>query len=280
MPVRAGRIPILLILMLLTLLLSTPLAARATDRHWPDCTVEMLDGTVHEHVDVAWKLDGFLIRLTTVDRVEINLKPREIARIYDAEGRHITQEVADASPSPGDPGGLGDHQHLPLDLGLSGDVGGSAGFTRGYGGMVFSGAWFAGARYAFAERWHVRAQYRSQYLREHVPDRLDAADVWTDEVSLLLGFQPIHPRRNRNFTYLELGPVLVNWRQRYDKEADTFKTGGAPGLGGLLRGGVLIPVSSSLAIDVGGLLSVRPPLVDGADTLGTVFGLNVALAVY
>ena len=73
--------------------------AWAADGSWPDCQVEMLDGTVHEHVDVTWKLDGFMLGLRAPDRQEFNVSPLDVARIHDADGRHITEKVADACPA-------------------------------------------------------------------------------------------------------------------------------------------------------------------------------------
>ena len=267
--------------LLILLILSMPTTGFASaPAPWPDCTVTLLDGTVYEHVEVAWKLEGFLVRLTTADRREINLNPREIATIHDAQGRHITQEVADASPADAGFPVLGAHKDEPLRLGLSADVGAAGGMSGGYSGMVWSGGWFAGVRYAFAERFHVRAQYSNYYVREHVPHRSSPMETWTDEVSLLLGYQPIHPRRNRNYTYIELGPVLVNWRERYDPETASIIEGGDPGVGGLLRGGVILPVSSRFVVDLGAQFSLRPSVVEGADDLGWVFGVYVAVGVY
>ena len=267
-----------LLILMISLLPAVGLASAPAP--WPDCTVTLLDGTVYENVDVAWKLEGFLVRLTTADRREINLNPREIATIHDAEGRHITREVADASPSDADFAVLGEHKDEPLRLGLSADLGATGGMSGGYSGMVWSGGWFAGARYAFSERFHVRAQYSNYYLREHVPHRSDPMATWTDEVSLLLGYQILHPRRNRNLTYIELGPALVNWRERYDPETGSIIEGGDPGVGGLLRGGVILPVSSRFAVDLGAQFSLRPSVVVGADDLGWVVGVQVAVVVY
>ena len=254
--------------------------AGAADLRWPGVTVTTIDGMVYQNVEVAWKLDGFLLRLVAADRTETNLNPRIVANIVAADGRDITEEVADASPSTAGFAVLGDLRTEPFVLGWSLDAGGSGGFTSGYGGFELSGAWFAGLRRGLGDRFHLRAEYRSQHVREQVPSHGATLGTWTDEVSLLVGYRPIHPRRNRNLNYLELGPVAVRWRQRYDPSTGLLTDSDLVRAGVVLRGGVMFPLSSRLGLDLGGVLSARPPLAEGTGRVGWVLGLNLALAVF
>jgi hypothetical protein len=274
---RRDGLALALLLLLLPLLSAGP--ASAADPTWHPVTVITVDGQRHENVRVTWKLDGFLLRLRAADRTVTDLNPRVVANIVDAAGRDITREVADASPSTAGFAVLGDLRSEPFRLGWALDAGGSAGLTGGYGGFEPSGAWFAGLRRGLGTRFHLRAQYRNQHVREQVPPHGATLGTWSDEAALLLGYRPVHPRRNSNLVYLELGPTLVRWRETHDAETG-FLTGGSrtkPGL--LLRGGVVFPVSRRLGLDLGGLVSARPPLAEGQGTVGWVLGLNLALVV-
>jgi len=192
MPTPRHRRTVLLLL-LLTALSAT--ASNAADGGWPDCRVLLVDGTVHEHVAVAWKLEGFLIGLTTADRTEINIYPRDVATIHAADGRDITQEVADASPAAMAHDMFGSRRMEPLEPGLAVDLGGSFGASSGYGGMHAAGNGFVGVRRPLAPRFHLRAQYTLQRVREDLPDGFGLGAVWTDEVAVLVGYRAIHPRR-------------------------------------------------------------------------------------
>ena len=266
---------------LFLLLMALAMGAAATDdQRWYGVTVITIDGTVYEDVELTWKLDGFLLRLLDANHTETDLNPRIVANIVTADGRDITREVADASPSTADFTVLGDLSSEPFVLAWSLDAGGSAGFTSGYGGLEASGAWFAGLRRGLGDRFHLRLQYRSQYVRERVPAHGAVLATWTDELSLLVGYRPIHPRRNRNLIYLELGPVAVRWRQGYDPRTGLLVDSDVVEAGVVLRGGVLFPLSSRFGLDVGSVISARPPLASGSDKVGWVLGLNVALAVF
>jgi len=259
---------------------AAPGAIFAEETVWPDCTVEMVDGTVYEHVDVTWKLDGFMLGLRTAGREEINLSPRDVARIHDADGRHITEEVADASPADTHFALLGRRRVEPTGLGLAADLGGSLSFTSGFGGFTTAGAVFVGVRQGLSHRVHLRLQYRRQGVREYVPELADPLSVHTHEIALLAGYRPVHPRRNRNYSYLEAGPVLVAWDRRWNGNAGSTVDGGDPAVGFLLRAGVLLRFSDHLGLDLGGFASVRPSVAVDADDTGVVIGLNLAVAVY
>lgn len=255
-------------------------AARAEEDSWPDCTVEMMDGTVHEHVDVTWKIDGLALGLRGSDRQEFNVSPLDVARIHDATGRHITEEVADACPADVSYALLGSRRVEPTGIGLCADVGGSLSFTSGFGGYNPAGAFFAGLRKELSLTWHLRAQYRRQRIEESVPDLGSPLGTWSHEISLLVGYRPIHPRRNRNYSYVEAGPVLVAWDTRWDSYLLSTVDGGDPALGFLLRGGVLLRMGDHLGLDLGAMASLRPAIDVHSDDLGVVIGLNVAVAVY
>ncbi|MCP4572887.1 MAG: hypothetical protein GY838_11090 [bacterium] len=254
--------------------------AWAGDPVWPDCRVEMVDGTVHEHVDVFWKLEGFMLGLRTSDGREFNLSPVDVARIHDDSGRHITEEVADASPADTHFALLGRQRVEPEGMGLAFDAGGSLSVTSGFGGFEGAGAVFAGARRELSLSWHLRGQYRRQRVRESVPDLGAPMGAWSNEVAVLLGWRAVHPRRNSHYTYVEAGPVLVAWSRRWDGVALSTVSGGSPGVGLLMRGGVLLRLGEHVGLDLGAMASLRPSIDVHADDLGVVIGLNAAVAVY
>ena len=122
-----------------------------------------------------------------------------------------------------------------------------------------------GLRLAAGERAHVRFGYRRLRVREDAGVPLRQVSAQADELQLLVGMRMTHPRDNSNYSYLEAGLVQVGGQAR-------------AGTGAVLQGGVVLPVSPRLGVDLGALLMSRPSLDDQADQTVICFGVQAALA--
>ena len=84
---------------------------------------------------------------------------------------------------------------------------------------------------------------------------------------------------NNNFSYVEMGLSLIGYDNRFNEESGAWVGGGVSGPGVTVQGGVVIPFSSRVGLDLGGTFMVRPPLVEDSRDPGLLFGLNAALAL-
>lgn len=265
----------------LAVLLCLALAAvshAAPPAAWDHVNLEKRDGAVLADVRLAWVLDGYLLEATAADGTVTTLAPTQVRAVRAADGRDLTAEVGDACPATDvDFRLLGDRARDSFDFSLMADLGaGLAVGTAKDGGsprIVLLG----GLRAGMGDRAHVRAGLRRQQLAQSAPLGGAALESASTDFVLLFGGRLLHPRENDNYAYLEAGPMLVRFDERFrgDDGLDPATARNAAGF--LAQGGAVLPLSPSRGLDLGASVAVRPPLVEGTGAVYE-FSVNVALA--
>ena len=258
----------------------TAAADPADPAAWQHVSVTMVDGVEHRDVTLTWALEGYSIKLVSPEGEETLLSPTRIVAILDSGGHEITDQVADASPATDASFALlGEGRVTPFLFDLMLTVGVSGTMNKGEGSFHFGGAALAGARISLGSRTHIHLLYRRQGITEEAHGYGGTISTNANELNLLFGLRLNHPRKNNNYSYIEMGLSLIGYDNRFNEESGAWVGGGVSGPGVTVQGGVVIPFSSRVGLDLGGIFMVRPPLVEDSRDPGLLFGLNAALAL-
>jgi opacity protein-like surface antigen len=268
--------------MILALALAATAAAAAAEAPptWTHATVVEAGGAVHDDVTLAWALDGFLLELTNRDGTVTTLSPDQVDKVKDGLGRDITDDVGAACPATGITYKLlGKGRTVPIEFGIMADAGGGPAWTTGSGDFAPSLALLGGVRVRVGERAHVRLGYRRHQVVEStsVVDR--EVESTTDELHLLVGVRMSHPRENNNYSYLEGGVAFIRFDERYEGEDGTVPAEDLTDLGFTLQGGVVLPLSKRVGVDLGGLAMLRPTMSAVSTGPLLMVGINAALTL-
>lgn len=263
---------------LLVTLAVPAIADQAAPRSWQHVSVTTSEGVIHEDVSLAWGLSGYSINLTAADGTESVLSPSQVASIRDSSGTDITNAVAEASPAA-DVGFalIGDKRAVPFEFNVLLAAGGTGGLIKGDGSFSPTGAFFAGARISLGTHAHINLMYRRQRVIETVSATDAEISGDTDEFHFLVGYRTTPSLQNQNYTYLELGVALVQFSRMFNTDRLAWTDDGGSGLGVTLQGGLVFPLSSKVGLDLGGIVMMRPTLVEDISTPGLLIGINAAL---
>jgi len=238
-------------------------------------------GASHEDVTLAWALDGFLLELTSRDGAVTTLNPDQVDRVKDGLGRDITDEVGAACPATGITYRLlGKGRTVPFTFAIMADAGGGPAWTTGSGDFTPSLAPLGGVRVRLGERVHVRAGYRRHKVAELTAIADREVSSTTDELHLLAGVRMSHPRENNNYSYLEGGVAFIRFDERFGGETGAEPSDDRSAMGAVIQGGVVLPLSKHVGVDVGGLAMLRPTLSSRSTGPLLMVGINAALALH
>ncbi len=253
-------------------------ADQPAPRSWHHVSVTTSEGALHEDVTLAWGLSGFSINLTAADGTETVLSPSQVASIRDSSGADITNAVADASPAT-DVGFalIGDERAVPFEFSVLLAAGGTGGLIKGDGGFSPTGAIIAGARVSLGSHAHLNFMYRRQRVVETVHTNDTEISGNTNEFHFLVGYRTTPSLQNPNYSYLEMGVALVQFSRMFNSDRLEWTDDGGSGLGVTLQGGLVLPLSSRVGLDLGGIVMMRPTLVEDISTPGLLVGINAAL---
>ena len=253
-------------------------ADQPSPRSWHHVSVTTSEGALHEDVTLAWGLSGYSINLTAADGTETVLSPSQVASIRDSSGADITNAVADASPAT-DVGFalIGDERAVPFEFNVLLAAGGTGGLIKGDGGFSPTGAIIAGARVSLGSHAHLNFMYRRQRVVETVHTNDTEISGNTNELHFLVGYRTTPSLQNPNYSYLEMGVALVQFSRMFNSDRLEWTDDGGSGLGVTLQGGLVLPLSSRVGLDLGGIVMMRPTLVEDISTPGLLVGINAAL---
>ena len=255
-------------------------ADQPVPRSWQHVSVTTSEGSLYEDVSLAWGLSGYSINLTAADGTETVLSPSQVASIRDSSGTDITNAVAEASPAT-DVGFslIGDERAVPFQFNVLLAAGGTGGLIKGDGNFSPTGAFLAGARINLGSHAHLNLMYRRQRVVETVHTNNTEISANTNELHFLLGYRTTPSLQNPNYSYLELGVALVQFSEMFNADRLDWTDDGGSGLGVTLQGGLVIPLSQKVGLDLGGILMVRPTLVEDTSSPGLLIGINAALTL-
>lgn len=258
----------------------TATAVAAAPPAWTHATVVTVGGPVHEDVTLTWALDGFLLELTSRDGAVTTLSPDQVDKVKDGLGRDITDEVGAACPATGITYRLlGKGRTVPFRFGIMADVGGGPAWTTGSDDFAPSLAWLGGVRFRVGERAHLRAGYRRCRVVESTSVADSEVEATTDELHLLVGVRMSHPRENNNYSYVEGGVAFIRFDARFAGESGAEPSDDLMDLGATLQGGVVLPLSKRVGLDLGGLAMLRPTLSSSSTGPTLMVGINAALTL-
>ena len=277
----AKRFPIAFTVCLLSIFVTLAIPAVADQpapRYWHHVGVTTSEGALHEDVTLAWGLSGYSIILTAADGTETVLSPSQVASIRDSSGADITNAVADASPAT-DVGFalIGDERAVPFEFSVLLAAGGTGGLIKGDGGFSPTGAIIAGARVSLGSHAHLNFMYRRQRVVETVHTNDTEISGNANELHFLVGYRTTPSLQNPNYSYLEMGVALVQFSRMFNSDRLEWTDDGGSGLGVTLQGGLVLPLSSRVGLDLGGIVMMRPTLVEDISTPGLLVGINAAL---
>ena len=275
------RIAIAGCLVVLFVTLAVPAVAdQPAPQSWHHVSVTTADSTLYEDVSLAWGLSGYSINLTAADGTETVLSPSLVAFIRDSSGTDITNAVAEASPAT-DVGFalIGDERAIPFEFNVLLAAGGTGGLISGDSSFSPTGAFFAGARVSLGSHAHINFMYRRQRVVDTVHPNDTEISANANELHLLAGYRTTPSLQNPNYSYLELGVALVQFSKMFNSERNAWTDDGDAGIGVTLQGGLVIPLSSKVGLDLGGILMVRPTLVEDISSPGLLIGINAALTL-
>ncbi|MEN8007792.1 MAG: hypothetical protein ABFS42_12305 [Candidatus Krumholzibacteriota bacterium] len=256
------------------------LADQPTPQVWHHVSVTTADSTLYEDVSLAWGLSGYSINLTAADGTETTLSPSQVAAIRDSSGADITNAVADASPATDvDFALIGDRRAVPFEFKVLLAAGGTGGLISGDSSFSPTGAFFAGARVGLGSHIHLNCMYRRQRVVDTVHPHDTEISANANEFHLLVGYRTTPSLQNPNYSYLEMGLALVQFSEMFNAERNAWTGDGSSGLGVTLQGGLVIPLSSKVGLDLGGILMARPTLVEDISSPGLLIGINAALTL-
>ncbi len=247
-------------------------------KSWHHVSVTTADSTLYEDVSLAWGLSGYSINLTAADGTKTVLSPSQVASIRDSTGADITNAVAEASPAD-DVGFalIGDERAVPFEFNVLLAAGGTGGLIKGEGSFSPTGAFLAGARISLGSHAHINLMYRRQRVVETVSANAMEISGNTNELHFLVGYRTTPSLQNPNYSYLELGVALIQFSKMFNADRLAWTDDGGSGLGVTLQGGLVIPLSSKVGLDLGGIFMMRPTLVEDISTPGLLIGINAAL---
>jgi hypothetical protein len=252
-------------------------AGAAVPAHWPGVTVVCRDGTRLDGVDLAWSRDGFLLRAARPRGDEVTLAPADVLRVFGPDGSDLTDAVGAACPATGITYTLlGRGSRVPFTFSFMGDLGGGLALDTADGGGDPVGVLLGGLRMGVAPPLHVRVGVRRLPLAELGAVTGTRVETWGTDLLLLVGARLQNPRENDNYAYVEGGLALIHVGARVPGPGavgrDLERDFTAP----VVQGGVVLPLSPSLGVDLGVTIEYRPSLVEGRDEY-LLAGANVAL---
>jgi hypothetical protein len=236
-------------------------------------TVVRHDGTSVRNVTLSWVLDGYLLEAIDGDGTVTTLAPSHVKTVLAPDGTDMTDEVGAACPaSDVDFRLLGKGSRTPFKFTIMGDAGAGLAAGSAKGGHSPVPVLLGGLRASLGGRLHARVGLRRQGLKQE-PDLGGVAySSASTDLLVMIGGRLKDPRENDNYAYLEGGLLLVRFDERFGDGTDL----GRDAHGVAAQGGVVLPLSAGLGVDVGVTAMSRPPLLAGAGH-GLMISFNVAL---
>lgn len=265
------------VLLLVAMTLATS-ALAATPAAWTHVTVLRADGGRLDDVTLTWALGGYLLEAMAADGKVTTLSPDQVRQVLGFDQRDLTDEVGAACPADDiDFQMLGSRKHVPFRFALMADAGGGVALSNGNGGSNVNGALVAGLRVGISDQLHARVGFRGQHASEatSLVGGTMAAD--TGALLVMLGLRLNHPRENNNYAYLEAGIALVHYSDRFGADGRLLADADLVTISPALQGGVVLPLSRHVGVDIGGFVASRGSL--DAVTGQTILSVGATVGV-